>query len=107
MPRSRTTVVVVIAVAIVALGAALFYINRPVRRVSLPPGAEFPACKFVPVVNGHCVDHCSNVPGFPPYSKFATPLEATVGGTTSNYCCPEGTEFIMAHESCKVLPKKP
>jgi hypothetical protein len=107
MTRSGTTVVAVIALAILGVGAALVYLNRPERRVSLPPGAEFPACKFVPAeVNPHCIDHCSNVPGFPPYTKFDTAREGTVNGTNSNYCCPGGTDLVMPSESCKVRPKQ-
>ena len=107
MAISRTTVVVVVAIAIVGIGVALFYLNRPVRRVSLPPGSEFPACKFaLGKVNPLCIDNCGNVPGFPPYTKFDTAREGTFKGTNSNYCCPAGTNLnvtdVPPRETCKV-----
>lgn len=110
MSISRTTVVAVVAVAIVAIGVALFYVNRPVRRVSLPPGSEFPACKFpTGQVNPPCIDHCDNVPGFPAYTKFDFGREGTFNKVNSNYCCPAGTDLIVTdvppRETCKVPPK--
>jgi hypothetical protein len=108
MAISRTTVVAVVAVAIVGIGVALFYLNRPVRRVSPPPGSEFPACKHpTGPVNPHCIDiNCGNVPGFPPFTKFDTAVEGTFMGINSLYCCPAGTDLMLGavppRETCKV-----
>jgi len=106
MAISRTTVVVVVAIAIVVIGVALFYLNRPVRRVSLPPGSEFPACK---VPNGQlsplCRDNHCDVPGFPPYT-LEPPRTGTFMGINGLYCCPAGTDLIVTdvppREICKV-----
>ena len=108
MSISRTTVVAVVAVAIVAIGVALFYVNRPVRRVSPPPGSEFPACKFpTGQVNPPCIDHCDNVPGFPAYTNEIG-REGIFNKIHSNYCCPAGTNLIVTdvppRETCKVPP---
>ena len=45
---SRTTVVAWVALALGLTAALVVYLNRPVRRVSLPHGTMFPACLLDP-----------------------------------------------------------
>ena len=46
---ARRTIVVWVAVALALIVVLVVYLNRPVRRVSLPKGTKFPACLLDPV----------------------------------------------------------
>ena len=45
---ARSTIVVWVAVALALIVVLVVYLNRPVRRVSLPKGTKFPACLLDP-----------------------------------------------------------
>lgn len=97
MFKYKYTVVVVITLAVLG---TVFIISRQAG-FFLP--TEFPACKFEPAADRTCLTQCGNVPGFPPYTQFSQPVQATdVDGTTWYYCCPHGTNFNIAGEKCVV-----
>src|SRR5438045_1453601 len=86
---SRTTVVVWVAVALGLTVALVVYLNRPVRRVSLPHGTMFPAC-LLEAPFKTCDESTTCVgaaPGGLTYSKNRQPSQAE--GQT--WCCPDGT----------------
>jgi len=88
---SRNTVVVWVAIALALTAALVVYLNRPVRRVSLPKGATFPACLFELDTNFHTCDESttcvSEAPGGLKYGKKSQ----AHGGEGANWCCPDGT----------------
>ena len=103
MTRSRTTVVAVIAIAIVGIGA-LVYLNRPVQRVSLPPGTEFDPC-VAKDGNKKCIDpvNACNAPIGMSYGPGNIPF----GANDVAWCCPDGTDHVFtppAKVKC-VVPK--
>src|SRR5829696_7131038 len=101
----RTTTVAVITLALIAVGALLFYLNSPRSKFALaPPPTEFPACKYAPRVGRTCLNQCGSVPGFPPFTEASQPVQATINGETFHYCCPKGTTFMVDGEKCKVDP---
>ena len=53
---ARSTIVVWVAVALALIVVLVVYLNRPVRRVSLPKGTKFPACLFDLDPNLHTCD---------------------------------------------------
>jgi len=86
---SRSAVVAWVAVALALTAALVVYLNRPVRRVSLPKGATFPACLLDPPFktcdeSGTCV---GDAPGRLTYAKSSQPHQ----GEEHNWCCPDGT----------------
>jgi hypothetical protein len=85
----RTTVVVWVALALGLAAALVLYINRPVRRVSLPHGTMFPACLLEPPAktcdeSDNCV---GNAPGGLTYAKG----QWAFGAENKLWCCPQGT----------------
>ena len=86
---SRSTVVAWVAVALGLTAVLVVYLNRPVRRVSLPHGTMFPACLLEPPFktcdeSGTCV---GSAPGGLTYAKGRQPVQAE----GKNWCCPDGT----------------
>jgi hypothetical protein len=97
MPRSRTTVVTFIALVLISLGVSL-YVNS--RRAGYhipdpPPPQDFLACKLT-TFGDTCFTRCAPVPGFPPYTKFSQ----AISDGTADYCCPDGTTFVLATKKC-------
>ena len=88
---SRSTVTVWVVLALGLTAALVAYVNRPVRRVSLPKGTKFPACLFELDPNFHTCDESTTcvreAPGGLTYSKRHT----TAAGAGKNWCCPDGT----------------
>ena len=89
--NSRSTVIVFVAVALALAAALVVYLNRPVRRVSLPKGTAFPACLFELNPLLHTCDESTTcigeAPGGLTYGKHHT----AVAGEGKNWCCPDGT----------------
>jgi len=86
---SRTTVVAWVALALGLTAALVVYLNRPVRRVSLPHGTMFPAC-LLEAPFKTCDESTTCVgaaPGGLTYSKNRQPSQAE----GQNWCCPDGT----------------
>ena len=88
---ARSTIVVWVAVALALIVVLVVYLNRPVRRVSLPKGTKFPACLLDLDPNLHTCDESTNcvrdAPGGLTYSKG----HPASGGLGKNWCCPDGT----------------
>jgi len=86
---TRSTIVVWVAVALALIVVLVVYLNRPVRRVSLPKGTKFPACLLDPAFKT-CDESTTCVgeaPGGLTYNKGRTPVQ----GIGKNWCCPDGT----------------
>jgi hypothetical protein len=105
----KSTVVAGVAVTVVVIGIALVYVNRPALRVSLPAGAEFPACLLddaLMPLQPKCdtsVKCTANIPGGLGYSKGRDP----VSDGMRNWCCPDGTstDFDVTDPNGKRLCK--
>jgi hypothetical protein len=106
----RTTVVAVIALAVfIVAGVLFFFPDRPIRRVSLPPGTEFPACLVDDPKAQLCKDivRClGEAQGGLTYNNEIIPL----GAHDKRWCCPFGSHVngIPDPARCVVeVPKKP
>jgi hypothetical protein len=88
MPRN--TVVMWIAISLVALAVAVVaYVNRPVRRVSLPHGTMFPACLLDPPFK--TCDESVKCVGDLPYGWTYARGQGPVQAEGKLWCCPGGT----------------
>src|SRR3954469_16398871 len=69
--RRTTVTLVFVGLALLAAFASVYYFNRPVARVSLPPGTEFPACLLEDAPTCQESTKCAAAsPGGLTYSKF-------------------------------------
>jgi len=91
--RSTVTLVFIGLALTVALGS-MFYFNRPVVRVTLPPGTEFPACLLEDAPTCQESTKCTAAaPGGLTYGKF----HQKSGGFQKDWCCPDGTSPSVDH----------
>src|SRR4051812_2262536 len=90
----RTTVIRVVAVAILAVGIAVIYFDRPSRRVSLPAGTRFPACLLTDAPSCQESSKCvADAPGGLTYGKF----HGKIAADGRDWCCPDGTTADATH----------
>jgi hypothetical protein len=106
--RKSTITLIFIGLALIGFGS-VFYFNRPVVRVTLPPGAEFPACLLEDAPTCQKSTKCiAAAPGGLTYGKD----HGAIAGFGKDWCCPDGTTAGVDHGKvptfmiCKV-DKKP
>jgi hypothetical protein len=83
-----STVLVITVVALVAAFAfySVVFRNRPIQRVSLPAGTEFPACLLDDAPTCSESTKCVHAaPGGLTYGRFHQPVAAF----GKNWCCPD------------------
>jgi hypothetical protein len=102
---SSQSVVAVILIGLAGLGSAI-YLNRPSPRISLPPGAEFPACLVVdprPVI-----EKCDTTNCVPPVLMTYREV-APFGAEDKRWCCPFGSHpnATKSPPTCVVDAKRP
>ena len=92
--RRSTVSLVFIGLALTVALGSMFYFNRPVVRVTLPPGTEFPACLLEDAPTCQESTKCTAAaPGGLTYGKF----HQKSGGFQKDWCCPDGTSPSVDH----------
>jgi len=92
--KRSTVTLIFIGLALIVGLASLFYFDRPVARVSLPPGTEFRACLLEDAPTCQKSTKCiAAAPGGLIYGKF----HQAAGGFGKDWCCPDGSTAGVDH----------